>query len=147
MEKTGQFRFTPPTHALAAFHQALKEHAAEGGVEGRLERYRRNAAVLLRGMREMGFETLLAERDAGPIIQTFLTPADPKFEFERFYEGLRRRGYAIYPGKLTKCPSFRIGTIGQLDEMVMRGVLAAIREVLQEMGVTTTFPARQPPPA
>ena len=141
MEKTAQFRFTPPTHALVAFHQALKEHETEGGVEGRGARYRANRDVLVKGMREMGFETLLADSEAGPIIQTFLTPADAKFDFERFYEGLRARGFAIYPGKLTKRDSFRIGTIGKLDEAVMRGALAAIRDVLKEMGVTCTAPA------
>jgi 2-aminoethylphosphonate-pyruvate transaminase len=144
MEKTAQFRFTPPTHALVAFRQALEEHAAEGGVTGRGARYRANRDLLLAGMREMGFETLLDDEEGGPIIQTFLTPADPKFHFERFYEGLRSRGYAIYPGKLTKCPSFRIGTIGKLDAEVMRGALAAIREVLKEMGVTQIAPSRSP---
>jgi 2-aminoethylphosphonate-pyruvate transaminase len=53
---------------------------------------------------------------------------------------LRRRGYAIYPGKLTKRPSFRIGTIGQIDETVIRGALAAIRDVFKEMNVTDMRP-------
>lgn len=35
MEKTSQYRFTPPTHVIAAFHQALDEFDAEGGVAGR----------------------------------------------------------------------------------------------------------------
>ena len=51
LEKNGQFRFTPPTHALVAFHQALMEHEKQGGVEGRGGRYRRNADVLVSGMR------------------------------------------------------------------------------------------------
>jgi 2-aminoethylphosphonate-pyruvate transaminase len=140
LEKNGQFRFTPPTHALVAFHQALKEHEAEGGVEARGARYRRNATVLVRGMRELGFETLLPDSEAGPIIQTFLTPRDLNFDFEKFYQALRARGYAIYPGKLTKRPSFRIGTIGRLDEDVMKGVLRAIKDVLREMAVTDLRP-------
>ncbi len=142
MEKNGQFRFTPPTHALVAFHQALKEFAAEGGVEARGERYGANRDVLIDGMRTLGFETLLDDTVAGPIIQTFLTPGDPNFDFETFYEALRARGYAIYPGKLTRTPSFRIGTIGRLDQTVMHGVVQAIKEVLREMGVTSAAPAR-----
>jgi 2-aminoethylphosphonate-pyruvate transaminase len=140
LEANGQFRFTPPTHALVAFHQALKEHAEEGGVIARGDRYGRNARLLVHGMREMGFSTLLPDTSAGPIIQTFLTPRDPNFVFERFYEGLRQRGFAIYPGKLTKQPSFRIGTIGQIDDRVVRGVLQAIREVLREMKVKDLSP-------
>ena len=140
LEANGQFRFTPPTHALVAFHQAMKEHAAEGGVEARGNRYARNADLLVKGMRDIGFSTLLNDNEAGPIIQTFLTPRDPNFDFEHFYESLRMRGFAIYPGKLTKRPSFRIGTIGKVDETVMKGVLAAIRAVLDEMNVTDLSP-------
>ncbi|MCA3556268.1 2-aminoethylphosphonate--pyruvate transaminase [Aestuariivirga sp.] len=140
LETNGQFRFTPPTHALAAFHQAMKEHAAEGGVPARGARYRRNARILIEGMRGMGFSTLLPDDQAGPIIQTFLTPRDMNFHFETFYEELRRRGFAIYPGKLTKRPSFRIGTIGKVDETVMMNVLSAIKEVLANMKVTDLAP-------
>jgi 2-aminoethylphosphonate-pyruvate transaminase len=140
LESNGQFRFTPPTHALVAFHQAMKEHAQEGGVAARGRRYARNAQILIKGMREMGFSTLLNDNEAGPIIQTFLTPRDRNFDFEEFYEELRVRGFAIYPGKLTKRPSFRIGTIGKVDEAVMNGVLSAIREVLVNMNVTDMTP-------
>ena len=140
LEANGQFRFTPPTHALVAFHQAMKEHAEEGGVAARGARYSRNAQILIKGMRDMGFTTLLSDNEAGPIIQTFLTPRDPNFDFEKFYEDLRLRGFAIYPGKLTKRPSFRIGTIGKVDEKVMQGVLSAIREVLKDMKVTDLRP-------
>jgi 2-aminoethylphosphonate-pyruvate transaminase len=140
LEANGQFRFTPPTHALVAFHQALKEHAEEGGMEGRGHRYIRNAEVLVKGMRGLGFTTLLEDREAGPIIQTFLTPRDPNFVFETFYEALRRKGFAIYPGKLTKRPSFRIGTIGKVDEAVMQRAVTAIKEVLHDMHVTDLAP-------
>src|SRR5207247_2604384 len=97
--------------------------------------------VLVSGMRELGFETLLKDDEAGPIIQTFLTPRDLNFDFEKFYQALRARGYAIYPGKLTKRPSFRIGTIGQIDETVLHGVLRATKDVLREMKVTDMQPS------
>jgi 2-aminoethylphosphonate-pyruvate transaminase len=140
LEANGQFRFTPPTHALVAFHTALMEFEAEGGVAARGARYSRNAQLLIKGMRDMGFSTLLSDNEAGPIIQTFLTPRDPNFDFEKFYEALRSRGFAIYPGKLTRRPSFRIGTIGKVDEKVMAGVLAAIGDVMADMKVTDFTP-------
>ncbi len=140
LQANGQFRFTPPTHALVAFHQALKEHEASGGVLGRQARYQRNAATLVRSMRDLGFSTLLDDNEAGPIIQTFLTPRDPNFKFEKFYEALRARGFAIYPGRLTKRPSFRIGTIGQVDEDVMKAVVSAIKDVLRDMKVIDLAP-------
>ncbi len=140
LQSNGQFRFTPPTHALVAFHQALKEHGQQGGVSGRSTRYTQNAQLLVKGMREMGFTTLLTDNESGPIIQTFLTPRDPNFHFETFYESLRARGFAIYPGKLTKRSSFRIGNIGQVDEAVIASVLEAVRDVTSDMGVKDFSP-------
>lgn len=135
MEKTGQWRFTPPTHVIAAFDRALDEHEAEGGVAGRGARYRRNCGVLIEGMRAMGFRPLLPDALQAPIIVTFHMPVDPRFTFETFYDRLADRGYLIYPGKLTVADSFRIGCIGRLTEDDMRGALAAIRAALEEMGV------------
>mgnify|MGYP003349956457 CR=1 FL=1 len=39
LEANGQFRFTPPTHALVAFRQALREHQEQGRVDGIARRY------------------------------------------------------------------------------------------------------------
>ena len=141
MEKTGQWRFTPPTHVLAALDQALAEHAGEGGIAGRGARYANNCRVLVAGLRALGFETLLPDALQAPIIVTVRMPADPRFNFESFYDRLSRRGYVIYPGKLTVADSFRIGCIGRLGESEMRGVLDAIRIILGEMGVTRCAPA------
>ena len=140
LQASGQFRFTPPTHALVAFHQALQELEQEGGTQMRLRRYQRNASVLINGLSELGLVPLLSGNEAGPIIQTFLTPGDPNFKFEDFYERLRNRGFAIYPGKLTQRDSFRIGTIGQLNEEVMDRVVEAIKHVLSDMNVKDMTP-------
>jgi len=140
MEKTGQWRFTPPTHVVAAFLEALRAHKAEGGVAGRGARYADNRDVLVAGMRELGFETLLDARWLSPIIVTFFCPADPAFDFARFYDLMKARGFILYPGKLTVVESFRIGCIGQMDAHVMREVAAAARDVLAEMDVKSASP-------
>ncbi len=142
MEGNGQWRFTPPTHVIAAFDQALDEHEAEGGVEGRGARYRRNCKLLVDGMRALGFATLLPDELQAPIIVTFHTPADASFIFKTFYDHLQDRGYAIYPGKLTVAESFRIGCIGRVFGDDMRGVLGTIEEALGVMGVETCAPAK-----
>ena len=134
-ESDGQWRFTPPTHVVAALDRALDAHAAEGGVEGRRKRYERNRRVLVEGMRRLGFETLLPDAVQAPIIVTFRLPADPDFSFPAFYEALRRRGYVIYPGKLAMAESFRIGCIGQVGEEDMQGAVAAVAETLEEMAI------------
>ncbi len=141
MEQNAQWRFTPPTHVVAAFHQALSEHAAEGGVAGRGDRYRQNCEILIKGMRELGFQPLLPDTLQAPIIVTFHMPADPAFVFQTFYDRLAEKGYVIYPGKLTVADSFRVGCIGRIDETVIRGALEAVRETLAEMGVRDCGPA------
>lgn len=134
---TGQYRFTPPIHVIAALDQAILEHADEGGVAGRGARYAQNCRVLVDGMRARGFETLLPDMLQAPIIVTFRMPKDPAFDFQRFYDGLAARGYLIYPGKLTVAESFRMGCIGRLTPGHMEGALAAVDAVMAEMGVTS----------
>jgi len=141
-EKTGQYRFTPPIHVIVSFHQALMEFFEEGGQPGRGKRYAENCKVLIDGMRALGFEPLLSDNLQAPIIVTFRMPADPRFKFQEFYDRLKERGYVIYPGKLTVADSFRIGCIGRLYPDHMRGALAAIRDILDELGVTSVKPAK-----
>src|SRR5262245_39783093 len=140
MDRTGQWRFTPPTHVLAAFDHAIERFVAEGGTAGRGGRYARNCRVLVDGLRDLGFVTLLPDHLQAPIMVTVRTPADPRFDFDAFYQALQRRGYVIYPGKLTVADSFRVGCIGSLGESEMRGALAAMRTALEEMGVTQRGP-------
>lgn len=140
MNKSGQWRFTPPTHVVAAFLEALRAHEAEGGVAGRGKRYERNRDEMVSGMRALGFETLLDNRWLSPIIVTFFCPSDPNFVFDRFYNLMKDKGFIIYPGKLTAVDSFRVGCIGQMDEHVMRQVVTAAKESLEEMGVASATP-------
>ena len=134
-EKNGQFRFTPPTHALVAFRQALAELEAEGGVPGRAERYYKNYEILVAGMRQLGFKEYLRSEDQGYIITSFLYPDDPNFSFEKFYESLNQQDYVIYPGKVSDADCFRIGNIGRIFEADVKALLAAIAETITEMGV------------
>ena len=140
MEKSGQWRFTPPTHVVAAFLTALEIHEEEGGVAGRGARYTNNRDVMVSGMRDLGFETLLDERWLSPIIVTFFCPADRAFEFAKFYDLMKSEGYIIYPGKLTVVDSFRIGCIGRMDAHVMKGVVCAAKKALEAMGVESAAP-------
>ena len=140
MNRTGQWRFTPPTHTVAAFIEALRLHQIEGGQPGRLARYANNRDVLVAGMQQLGFEPLLNARWRSPIIVTFFAPAHASFRFERFYELMKEQGFIIYPGKLTVVDSFRIGCIGQVDEHVMRRVVEACAKSLATMGVDHATP-------
>ncbi|MCP5368705.1 MAG: 2-aminoethylphosphonate--pyruvate transaminase [Hyphomicrobiales bacterium] len=140
MEKNAQWRFTPPTHVIVAFDKALDQFEAAGGVAGRHDRYAGNCRILVEGMAALGFRTLLPPDLQAPIIVTFHMPADPAFQFQRFYDSLKDRGFVIYPGKLTVADSFRIGCIGDLHADDMKAALAAIETTLREMGVASGAP-------
>ena len=135
MQKNRQWRFTPPTHVLLAFDQALNEFDQEGGVTGRGGRYQENCKVLVEGMRGMGFRTLLPDHLQAPNIVTFHMPSDERFNFDRFYDAMREQGYVIYPGKLTVADSFRMGCIGRLNRSDMQGALTAVRYALDLFGI------------
>ncbi len=135
MHKTGQWRFTPPTHVVAALRQALDQYWQEGGQAARLARYRENCTALVEGMRSLGFRTLLEDAVQAPIIVTFHAPAAPAYNFSEFYQRVRAKGFVIYPGKLTTVETFRIGCIGAIDADVMRLAVAAIGAAMREMGV------------
>jgi 2-aminoethylphosphonate-pyruvate transaminase len=135
MQKTGQWRFTPPTHVLAALRAAIDQYQVQGGLPARLTRYTENCAALISGMRALGFKTFLPDALQAPIIVTFHSPPDPAYDFTEFYRRVRDRGFILYPGKLTTVDTFRVGCIGAIGADTMRRAVAAVAEVLREMGV------------
>ena len=135
LESNGQFRFTPPTHAILAMDQALREFEEEGGAVGRLARYRHNHSILIMRMTKLGYELYIDEEIQGPIISTFLTPSDKEFDFEMLYDKMASRGISIYPGKLTEVDSFRIGTIGRLFEGDIHFLASTLEDCMRELGI------------
>jgi 2-aminoethylphosphonate-pyruvate transaminase len=134
-ERDGQFRFTPPTHVLLALDRALTELEIEGGVAQRAARYHANHERLAAGMRAAGFEEIVASDEQSDVITAFRCPVHSKFVFDEFYDRLRRRGFIIYPGKVSGIDSFRIGTIGRLYPADIDALVLVIGEVLEDMGV------------
>lgn len=133
LENNGQFRFTPPTHVLLAFRQALRELHGEGGVAGRAERYRNNYEILVRGMRRLGFREYVDPGLQGYIITSFRYPERENFEFDDFYSQLNTRGWTIYPGKVSDADCFRIGTIGRVFPSDIENLLLAIEDVMRSL--------------
>lgn len=136
LEKSGQFRFTPPTLSIMAFHCALQELKDEGGIPAREKRYKANKSILDAGMKNLGFRQYLDPGIQGHIITSFLYPDDPEFNFEDFYQNLNKRGFVIYPGKLGKADAFRIGNIGQIFPEDVIALIGAIKEVMNEYKIS-----------
>ena len=140
MQKTTQWRFTPPTHVVAALRAAVDQFLAEGGQPVRGERYRKNCRTLVDGMASLGFRPFLAPEVQAPVIVTFHAPTDSKYDFKAFYAAVRERGYILYPGKLTQIETFRVGCIGAIDDNEMRNVVTAIAQSLASLGIRQVAP-------
>lgn len=126
----GKWRFTSPTHVVAAFHQALLELEAEGGIAARGARYARMNSRLRSGMAELGFTAYIAPEHQGPIITTFFYPSED-FDFKSLYAYLKQNGYVIYPGKLTDRDTFRLGNIGEIYDEDVDRILAIFRAYVE----------------
>ncbi|HEX7272472.1 MAG TPA: 2-aminoethylphosphonate--pyruvate transaminase [Casimicrobiaceae bacterium] len=147
MERTMQWRYTPPTHVVVALDAALTQYLEAGGQVARLARYRANYETLVAGMGELGFRPFLDPQIQAPIIVTFHAPADPKYSFKDFYERVRDKGFILYPGKLTQVETFRVGCIGAIGPAEMRQAVNAVRDTLREMGIRVVAPAGAAAPA
>ncbi len=141
MVKTGRWRFTPPTHVVAALAEAIAQFEDEGGQPARLARYRANCKALVDGMAALGFVPLLKPEVQAPIIVTFHAPAHPAYDFKRLYAAAKARGFILYPGKLTQVETFRVGCIGAIGPNEMRQAVNAVAEALAAMGIPNGAPA------
>jgi 2-aminoethylphosphonate-pyruvate transaminase len=120
---------------VAALRAAIDQFIAEGGQPARGARYASNCATLIEGMKGLGFRPYLKPDVQAPIIVTFHAPADPAYDFKRFYAAVRERGYVLYPGKLTQVETFRVGCIGAIDSNEMRNVVTAVGAALKDLGI------------
>jgi 2-aminoethylphosphonate-pyruvate transaminase len=137
MGKTTQWRYTPPTHVVAALDAAIQQYQEEGGRAARGARYARNCAELIDGMERVGFRTYLPRAIQAPIIVTFHAPIDAAYGFAKFYAEVKRRGFILYPGKLTQIETFRVGCMGHFGPGGMQAAVAAIVAALKAMDVNT----------
>ncbi|MCW5644095.1 MAG: 2-aminoethylphosphonate--pyruvate transaminase [Rhodoferax sp.] len=135
MEKTTQWRFTPPTHVVVALAEAVKQFEEEGGQPARLARYTANYEVLVQGMAALGFKPFLDPAVQAPIIVTFHAPDHPAYQFKAFYEAAKQHGFILYPGKLTQIETFRVGCIGAIGPDEMRQAVQAVGLAMREMGI------------
>lgn len=132
MKLDGKWRFTSPTHVVAAFAKALEELAEEGGIRARYARYANNNHILCSRLKALGFNAYISEELQSPIITTFLFPY-VGFSFEHFYGAMKKAGFVIYPGKLTDVDTFRIGNIGDIHEDDMTTLCEVIENYMAVM--------------
>lgn len=130
-EKSGQWRFTPPTHVVLALERALASYRAQGGRAGRWAHYSAIAQAITSGLAALGIEALIESRFRAPIIATFVLPfGNEVMPAARLSQLLIERGFVIYPSVYKEQNSYRVGFIGELTQEDARGVVEATRSIL-----------------
>lgn len=136
MEKTGQFRFTPPTHNIVAFNKALDNHFINGGVAHTKEKYTILNKILVDGMEKLGFQCQIKEELRGNFITSFYY-LNNNFNFDKLYDYLNDNNFVIYPGDTNK-NTFRIGNIGNLTIENFQILLVKIEEYVEKLNSNTS---------
>jgi 2-aminoethylphosphonate-pyruvate transaminase len=130
MDREGKWRYTSPTHVVAAFSKAIDELIEEGGISARFARYQNSNRIVRERLEKVGIHAYISPEKQSPIITTFLFP-NKRFNFENFYSFVKERGYVIYPGKLTDADTFRIGNIGEIYEEDIQELCNIIEEYMK----------------
>jgi len=132
-EKTNQFAFTPPVQILYSLDIAFNEFFIEGGIKARAKRYSDLYELMLKGMTELGFETLVEKKLHSKILTAFKEPTIKNFSFEKMHDFLYAQGITIYPGKSAKENSFRISNIGELNTADILTFLKGVEAYLKSL--------------
>ena len=131
------FRFTPPTHVILAFKQALIELEQMGGPIARYKKIACNHDIIYKEMTKLGFKSYVPFSEQSKIVNSFLYPNHQNFSFDKFHTLLQEKGKVLFSRSLTTISTFRIGNIGQLSSNDMYSLIDSIKQVLKEMEIDT----------
>ncbi len=135
LEKNNQTRFTPPVQIIYALKQAILE-LYEEGVENRINRYKENYRILKDGLKKLNFKFLMkVDVEESNILTTIHYLDHPNFNFDILHDKLYKKGFTIYPGKITDLNTFRIAVMGAIYPADIKNFIKTLGNVLKEMGI------------
>lgn len=127
-EKSGQWRFTPPTHALLAFSAAIDEFINAGGIQARLQHYSALNKQLIDGLGAINIHPAIATEYRAPMITTFIINNE-MLSFKFLYNELFKYGLVIYPSSFIQEKSFRVGCIGDINSSDIDELINSIEHI------------------
>ncbi len=138
-EKTGQMHFTPPVQTVYAAVQGLKEYFAEGEI-AKWERHKRVFEAIHTGLAELGFKDVIRREWQSGLVVSVLYPDDPNWDFMKVHDYCYERGFTIYPGKIASTNTFRLCSLGAIDEADIKAFFKVFKEAL--IALEIQIPAR-----
>lgn len=133
-ERTGEMHFTPPVQTIYAAVQALKEYWAEGE-EAKWARHTRVFNAINANLDELGFRQAIKPEWRAGLVSSIIYPDDANWDFEKIHDYCYKRGFTIYPGKISNTNTFRLCALGAIDEGDIQDFFEIFREALAFCGV------------
>ncbi len=125
--------FTQAVQVAFALHEALAEHAGQGGWQARREAYTRRAARIGAVLGNLGVEPLIPLRDRSAVLWSYRLPAG--MPYARLHDALKARGFVIYAGQgRLAAEVFRIAHMGDIRDDDIERLCAALASVLGPRG-------------
>lgn len=129
-EKTGEMHFTPPVQTVYATIQALKEYF-EVGEEAKFARHRRVYEAIRKGIKELGFETVINPAIESGLVVSVKYPNDSNWDFEKVHDYCYEHGFTIYPGKISTTNTFRLCALGTIDVKDIEDFFIVLKAALE----------------
>lgn len=131
-ERTGEMHFTPPVQTVYAAIQALKEYYAEGE-QAKWARHQRVANAIHEGLKECGLKEVIRPEIQSGLVVSVEYPDTPGWNFEKVHDYCYERGFTIYPGKISTTNTFRLCTLGQIDEQDIKDFFVVFKKALAQL--------------
>lgn len=133
-EKNGEMRFTPPVQTVYAALQGLKEYYEEGETP-KYERHLRVNKAIHEGLDKLGLKEAIRPEIQSGLVVSVLYPEDPHWDFGKVHDYCYERGFTIYPGKISTSDTFRLCSLGAIDENDIKDFFAVFTEALDKLGI------------
>lgn len=133
-EKNGEMRFTPPVQTVYAALQGLKEYYEEGEAP-KYERHLRVNKAIHEGLAKLGLKEAIRPEIQSGLVVSVLYPEDPRWNFGKVHDYCYERGFTIYPGKISTSDTFRLCSLGAIDENDIKDFFAVFTEALDKIGI------------
>lgn len=128
-EKTGEMHFTPPVQTVYAAIQALKEYYEEGE-EAKWARHLRVNKAIHEGLATLGLKEAIDPSIQSGLVVSVLYPDNPEWSFQKIHDYCYERGFTIYPGKITTSNTFRLCSLGAIDEDDIKDFFIVLHDAL-----------------
>ncbi|HWQ29450.1 MAG TPA: aminotransferase class V-fold PLP-dependent enzyme [Negativicutes bacterium] len=121
---------TPNVTLFWALNQALKNIHSEG-LDSQIARYKKCAAMLCNGMKDLGLKLLLPEEHMSNTVTSVFLPEGK--DLDAFIKAMESRGYVVYPGKgkYMKMGMFQVANMGEIYEDDCREFLKVLKDCLK----------------